>query len=315
MTIRLVNAYGDPVPSVAFRKMRFDIDESVPFRWNSDNPAAALMSNLISFFAVGFERYIVLVMKDALAVIDETELRAEAEIFLAQEAQHSAAHRKHVNSLIAQYPKLADTLAEVIASYEALYAAQPLKFHLAYIASLEATFPPLFTFMIEKRDLLYDGDSRVASLFLWHYIEEIEHRSCADLIFDGLVGSRWYRLRSLRTSMAHVSQVATLIADGIADAVPAEDIGVPVEAATVAMWSIELRQHLPVVNKLFNPAYPTTFRDISGWRLLKLVAGLVRSQWPTHHPADEKVPDWFHTWMASHAAGEDMAHYYGRAAS
>lgn len=299
---------------VTFRKMRFDVDASIPFRWNDANPASALMSNVISFFAVGFERYIVLVVKDALKIITDPDLRAEAEVFLAQEAQHSAAHRKHVNSLIAQYPGLGDTLERVIASYEDLYATHPLSFHLAYIASLEATFPPLFTFMIEKRDLLYDGDCRLASLFLWHYIEEIEHRSCADLIFDGVVGSRWYRLRTLRTSMAHVSEVATLIADGIGGAVPAEDIGVPAEAATVAMWSTELRQHLPGIKKLFNPGYQTAFRDVSGWRLVKLVAGLARSQWPTHHPADVKVPAWFHTWMASHAAGEDMAHHYGRAA-
>lgn len=299
------------VADVTFRKMRFDIDASIPFRWNSTNPASALMSNVISFFAVGFERYIVLVVKDALKVIEDADLRAQAEVFLAQEAQHSAAHRKHVNSLVAQYPRLQETLDRVIASYEELYADKPLNFHLAYIASLEATFPPLFTFMIEKRDLLYDGDCRVASLFLWHYIEEIEHRSSADLIFDGVVGSRWYRLRTLRTSMSHVSEVATLIADGIRDAVPAGDIGVPADAATVAMWTIELRQHLPVVKKFFHPGYSTAFRDVSGWRLLKLVAGLARSQWPTHHPADVAVPAWFHTWMDSHAAGEDMAHYYG----
>jgi hypothetical protein len=30
-----------------------------------------------------------------------------------------------------------------------------------------------------------------------------------------------------------------------------------------------------------------------------------------HHPAGVAAPDWFHTWMASHAAGEDMADYFG----
>ncbi|MDT5347571.1 MAG: hypothetical protein QOH91_858 [Mycobacterium sp.] len=300
-----------PVSDVTFRKMRFDIDDSVPFQWNAANPASGLMSNVISLFAVGFERYIVLAVKDALNVIDDADLRAEAEVFLAQEAQHSAAHRKHVNALIAQYPALGVTLDRVISSYEDLYATNPLQFHLAYIASMEATFPPLFTFMIEKRDLLYHGDCRVASLFLWHYVEEIEHRSSADIIFDGVVGSRWYRVRALPRSMAHIGQIARLITDGIREAVPADDIGVPPEAATLVMWRTELLEHLPLVNRFFSAGYPTVFRDISGRRLLKLVAGLVRSQLPTHHPADVAAPDWFHTWMASHAAGEDMAHYFG----
>lgn len=300
------------VSDVTFRKMRFDIDESVPFQWNAANPASGLMSNVISFFAVGFERYIVLAAKDALRIIEDADLRAGARVFLAQEAQHSAAHRKHVNALIAQYPALGTTLDRVIAAYEDLYAAKPLKSHLAYIASLEATFPPLFTFMIEKRDLLYHGDCRVASLFLWHYIEEIEHRSSADIIFDGVVHSRWYRLRTLVTSMTHVGQIARLITEGIGAAVPADDIGVPPDAATMDMWRTELLAHLPVVSRFFHTGYPTLFRDVSGRRLVKLVAGLVRSQLPTHHPADVEVPGWFHTWMASHAAGEDMAHYCAR---
>lgn len=85
----------------------------------------------------------------------------------------------------------------MIDSFEQLYSCQTLPFHLAYIASIEATFPPLFRFMIEQREHLYNGDCRVASLFLRHYVEEIEHRSSADIIFDGVVGNRWYRLRAL----------------------------------------------------------------------------------------------------------------------
>jgi predicted metal-dependent hydrolase len=104
------------VSDVTFRKMRFDINESVPFQWNAANPASGLMSNVISLFAVGFERYIVLAIKDALQVIDDADLRVEAEVFLAQESQHSAAHRKHVNALVAQYPALGATLDRVIGS-------------------------------------------------------------------------------------------------------------------------------------------------------------------------------------------------------
>ena len=103
---------------VVFRKMRFDVDETVPFQWNPTNPASGLMANMISFIAVGFERYIVLAVKQALPDISDPDLRAEAEVFLAQESQHSAAHRRHVNGLIAQYPKLADVLDDFEADPE-----------------------------------------------------------------------------------------------------------------------------------------------------------------------------------------------------
>jgi predicted metal-dependent hydrolase len=62
------------------------------------------MSNSMSFMAGGFEHYLLMAVKDALKVRDDPELRSEAEVFVAQEAQHSAAHRKHVNAMIAQHP-------------------------------------------------------------------------------------------------------------------------------------------------------------------------------------------------------------------
>lgn len=296
---------------VEFRRMRFDVDESVPFKWNNANPASGLMANMISFIAVGFERYIVLAVKDALKQITNLELREEAEVFLAQESQHAAQHRRHVNGLIAQYPGLAGVLDRVIASYEDLYESRPLKFHLAYIASLEATFPPMFSFMIENRDRLYNGDTRVASLFLWHYVEEIEHRSSAEIIFDGVVGSRWYQLRMLPYSMSHVASISRQIADGFKSIVPPQDMGVDSEAATGAIWRTEVASRTPVLKQLFPARYPTMFEGIPTRRLLKLVGGLIQSQLPMHHPGDVVAPEWFHTWMDNYSAGEDMAHFYG----
>lgn len=299
---------------VRFRRMRFDVDETVPFQWNTANPASGLMANMISFIAVGFERYIVLAVREALGCITDADLRAEAEVFLAQESQHSAAHRRHVNGLIAQHPGLSDVLARVVTSYEALHRREPLRFHLAYIASLEATFPPLFTFMIENRDRLYQGDTRVASLFLWHYVEEIEHRSSAEIIFDGVGGDRWYRLRMLPRSMTHVAGISKVIAEGFQSAVPSADMGVAAEAATGAIWRTEALARTPILRRLFPPRYPTMFADIPTRRLLTLIGGLLRSQLPTHHPGDLRTPAWFHTWMDSYDAGEDMAHFYGAGA-
>jgi len=296
---------------VEFRRMRFDVDDAVPFQWNTANPASGLMANMISFIAVGFERYIVLAVKDALTTITDPELRSEAEVFLAQEAQHSAAHRRHVNALIAQYPGLSDVLDGVIGSYEELYRRRPLKFHLAYIASLEATFPPLFSFIIENRDRLYYGDTRVASLFLWHYVEEIEHRSSAEIVFDGVVGDRWYQLRMLPRSMTHVSGIARMIAAGFRTSVPAQDMGADPAAATGAIWRAEAITRIPLLRSIFRVPCAPMFVGIPTRQLLKLTGGLALSQVPTHHPGDVRVPEWFHTWMDNYAAGADMAHFYG----
>ena len=299
---------------VTFRKMRFDIDQTVPFQWYPDNPAAGVLANAISFIAVGFERYIVLAVKDALTSrITDPELREEAEVFLAQESQHSAAHRRHVNALTATYPGLADVLEQVIGSYEELYAAEDLNFHLAYVANIEASFPPTFSFFIERRDCLYNGDPRVASLFLWHYVEEIEHRSSAELIYQGVVGSRRYRLRTVPRTWRHLMSVRDIVIKGFAKHVPAADIGMRAKKFRNVVLPNELLYRLPVLRTALAPDEPQLFRGVSAARLLRMVGGVVASQLPGRHPRDFPVPDWYNTWMRSYAAGEDMAHYYGTA--
>lgn len=294
---------------VKFRKMRFaDVDATVPFQWNPDNPASGVMANSISMIVVGFERYIVLATKEALKLDLDSEVREEAEMFIAQEAQHSAAHRRHVNSMVAQYPGLADTFDQVNKSFEDLFAAKPLEFHLAYIAAIEATFPPLFTFMIEHRAKMYGGDSRIASLFLWHYVEEIEHRSSAGIIYEGIVGDPWYQLATCRHAIAHMNALGRIVAEGFCASVPAEDLGTDPRAA---IWRSELITRTPILRRFAKQSARSMFRDIPVREILKMVAGLVKSQNPYHRTGDFAPPPWFHTWMDSYEAGEDMAHYFG----
>lgn len=50
--------------------------------------------------------------------------------------------------------------------------------------------------MLDNEAVLFrPGDERVASLFLWHFVEEVEHRSSALLIYGAVVGRLWYRLQ------------------------------------------------------------------------------------------------------------------------
>ncbi|WP_068269476.1 metal-dependent hydrolase [Aldersonia kunmingensis] len=293
---------------VKFRKMRFDIDATVPFQWNPDNPRSGVMANAISMVVVGFERYLVLATKEALKLKLDPEVREEAEIFIAQEAQHSAAHRKHVNSMIAQYPGLSDTFDAIIRSFDDLFAANSLEFHLAYMSAIEAAFPPLFTFLIEQRDNMYSGDTRVASMFLWHYVEEIEHRSSAGIIYDGVVGDRWYQLATLRPALSHLFELGRIVNDGFSAAVPPEDLGV--DPSQPVMLD-EIVSRTPLLRRFARRKPPTLFHGVPTREVMKLVVGLIKSQNPYHRAGDYTPIPWFHTWLDSYEAGEDMAHYYG----
>ena len=148
------------------RRIPFEFDETVPFQWHPTNPEFGLMMNAVSFLVIGFERYIVAAVRDALPLIDDEHVAEEADAFMRQEAVHAHAHRGHVKAMIRQFPPLQGTLDAALASYDHLLATKPLEFHLAYIADMEATFTPNFKLFLDNCDELFEpGDRRVASLF------------------------------------------------------------------------------------------------------------------------------------------------------
>ena len=75
--------------------------------------------------------------------------------------------------------------------------------------------------MLDNEETLFrPGDDRVASLFLWHFVEEVEHRSSALVIYDAVVGKPWYRMRALPAIFKHLLEVMAIIADGVNKHVP-----------------------------------------------------------------------------------------------
>ena len=195
------------------RRPKFDFTGDIPWEWNPANPQFSFFMNATSMIAICFEQFLVAAVQEAKPLINDPEVAAEATAFLRQDAQHSSTHRKHVAALIKRYPGLQQTFDAAMASFDDVTNTTPLKFRLAYIADLEATFTPSFKMMLDNEATLFrPGDDRVASLLLWHFVEEVEHRSSALVIFDAAVGDSWYRIRALPRIFRHLIAVTRIIA-------------------------------------------------------------------------------------------------------
>lgn len=266
------------------RRLPFDF-EGVDFVWNKHDPAFAITMNKVSFFAIGFEKYICQAMRDAEALISDPRVLQEAKDFRAQEGLHSMAHRKHAKALIAQTPALQAALDRSIALYDELYAAEPLKYHLAYTGGLESIFTPSFRLMLDNREPLFSGgDTRVASLFLWHFCEEIEHRSSGLMIYDHVYGNYWYRVSRFKGFMKHVGKVIEAITEEFQKAFP----DLPTE------WFTGYSNHkMPFMGKL------------------RSMYGITMSQMPWHNPEHQALPAYFDEWSARYDRGDDMTRAYG----
>lgn len=267
------------------RKIPFAF-EGVDFIWNPSNPAFSVMINQISFWIIAVEKYFCRAIRDAEPLIGDVHVLEEARQFRQQEAQHSLCHRRHVNALIDKYPGLQESLDEAVTTYDELYDRECLEFHLAYAGSLEATFTPFFKMIIDNRAVLFrEGDARVASLNLWHFCEEIEHRSSALAVYDDVVGSFWYRFRKMPQATAHIRACIKAIRKGFRQYVP----GVP-EAA----YREDALARVPRLHRL-NQFY-----------------GVTQSQMPWHRPEQQALPQWSYKWFQHFERGEDMTQFYGK---
>ncbi|WP_166430565.1 metal-dependent hydrolase [Polymorphobacter arshaanensis] len=265
------------------RKIPFEFS-GVKFIWNPENPGFSFFMNQVSFWAIGLERYFCRAVADAERLITDPAALAEARGFRIQEAQHSLRHTHHVRALIERHPGLQQALDATIDCYDDIYDRHDLKFHLGYAAALEATFTPVFRTIIEHRDVLFgNGDPRVSSLFLWHFCEEIEHRSSALIIFNALYGDSFYRMRMFRHVRRHVMQNFETMA---------------------ALFTAHVDEG-PAVRPVRNPLAAVPLRD-----RLKLQAGLLASQMPWHNPEHERLPVWADSWFDSYERGEDMTRFY-----
>jgi len=276
------------------RRLGFEFAD-VPFLWQPANPTFSVKMNALSFAAIGFEKYVVSVVREALSYIREPGLTDEANAFLRQEAQHSSSHRRHVQALSRSYPGLADTLDRTIACYDDLLAERPLKYHLAHIANLESMFAPTFKMLLDHEQYLFrPGDERVASLFLWHFVEEIEHRSSALLIYRGLVRSAAYRLLVVPSMFQHVYRVHSVIADGFNAHVPFEQR--KLDARVILMG------HESLGPDPFS-CVPLKQKNIARWNILL-------SLMPNHDPRNQPLPRFADRWFERYARGEDVVRWY-----
>ena len=296
------------------RKIPFAFDETVPFQWQPENPAFGMFCNVFTFIAVPFEKYIITVVRRAEDRFADPAVKEEAEAFLQQEGLHAGAHRKHMKALIAKYPGLSECYDIATNGYNELLASQPIEFHFAYIANLEATFTPMFKLILDNRASLFDGgDARVASLMMWHFVEEIEHRSSGLILSDYIAPNSWYRTKQIKATFAHVTALTERITEAFDRHVPEEDRVVSAaQAMSTDLFLGELKQRGPWARWTDKPiGAPTLFHGVPTRDLLTMLWRLALSQTPRHDPARQPLPQWADVWMREYDRGTDMTAFYG----
>ncbi|TDJ37357.1 MAG: metal-dependent hydrolase [Gammaproteobacteria bacterium] len=256
------------------RKIPFEFIDTIDPIWNAAKPEWSHMVNGTSLAMPYLEPFLIKNVREALAQIDEPSLAEDVRAFVGQEAQHYTNHRRY-NEVLKRngYPELEAVEAEMAQTYKRL-ETKSLKWRLAYTAGFETMTIGLTEWLIRERsDLFTHANPVVASLVLWHMVEETEHKTVAFDVYQHLYGHYFMRVYGLFYAALHVMFSARrtyklmLQRDG-----------------TWRQWSSRVRLWR-MVGQFYRNVTPALFRSLA----------------PGHHPDHVADPDWIAQWATAYA--------------
>jgi predicted metal-dependent hydrolase len=206
-------------PSASFpgRRMDFSFSESQKFWFAGDPFMSHFMNNLSSLFPYG-EKFFVDSVRAVRDQVSEPQLKKDISAFIGQEAMHSKEHAAY-NDYAAEHGIDLERLElRIKVLLEWVTKITTKKQRLAATCALEHFTATMAEQLLQREDLTTQmNDPKLYQLWMWHAIEENEHKAvCYDvyqkvyggyftrtimmaitsLIFFGVIG--WFQVHLLR---------------------------------------------------------------------------------------------------------------------
>lgn len=218
--VNITNRAGASFP---VRRMNFDFD-SVPEYWmNGSAGLTHFMTALSALFPAGEKFFIdsVRAVRQHPGIKDNAELQKEISAFIGQEAMHTQEH-VGFNASAQKFGHDVDTLdgytGKVLKNSSKFLAmiGKPFGFNKEMVDLTITTALEHFTATIATQLLVNPHiqelmtDETMKTMWLWHAIEENEHKAVAYDVFEGIFG-RDLKAYSLRNTALVVSMLAIFI--------------------------------------------------------------------------------------------------------
>lgn len=265
------------VQRMTIRRMKFHLSGNMRGRWNPVRPEFSHIVNAASLAMPYLEPYLIATMRQARARTEDPALIAEIDLYCGQEAAHFRQHQLF-NKRLADMGYAAVPAMEAVLATDYAGFARHRSFadNLAYAEGFEAMALAIGHMLIADRVHLFgDGDPAVASLILWHFVEEIEHKCATYDVFKALRGGYRARIHGLLWATIHImartrqGYRALLIEDGL-----------------WRDWRSRLALYA-VLLRIFAQLTP---------RLLRILR-------PGYDPRQVADPAWAMSWRQQHASG------------
>ncbi len=213
----------DPISSgIEVRAIDFELERGYGGLWNPRLPEVSHTLNAFQLALPYLEPYFIDAVREGARRVVDPRLRADAQAFCAQEANHSRQHGRYNRLLRTRYPRLEEFEKQIQRSLLRSRRDDPLAWRIAYTAACELITGELARFLFRNANEWFrDADGHFAALMLWHAVEEIEHKSVAFEVLERTGVGYGLRLGGLlwavRQTLFDLDPIATymLSVDGI----------------------------------------------------------------------------------------------------
>lgn len=175
------------------RKMDFSFDPAMPRYWfDNDQFKTILLTALSCTFPEG-ERFFVRSVRHYQKQLRDPLLREQVKGFIGQEAHHGNEHDafNHFMESKGVPTRKVDEFVNRGMRFMAKHLSPQRQ--LAKTCALEHFTAMLAELMLEHPDFLKGMDERMLPLWLWHAVEESEHKAVAFDVYQEQVGNYWVR--------------------------------------------------------------------------------------------------------------------------
>lgn len=196
------------------RQMHFRHVKGKPKHWHHGDPLMSHLLTSASFFFPEGERFFIRSVRHYQNKITDPKLSNEILGFIAQEGIHGNEHEAFNEDVIEQGYSFLKPWKNIIKRiFVTMNKFTPKQFQLAMTVSLEHVTALLAGALLKYPDaLMKDCDPKYQEIWLWHAVEETEHKSVAMDTYTAIGGRHWIRYLSMLVSnLIFIPTVTTML--------------------------------------------------------------------------------------------------------
>jgi predicted metal-dependent hydrolase len=189
------------------RKVAFDVSD-VPVFWNDGDPVLTRFFDALSVHFPDGERFFIQSVRNYQDQVADPKLKADVRNFFRQEAQHGIVHDQYNAVMAAQGINVEKIIRRMKFALHLTQKYLPPKYQLAMTAAFEHITATLGEgFMDENGEMFRNADPVMRAMFMWHGVEEVEHKAVAFDVYEQVAGGGYLTRTSallVGTAMVHV---------------------------------------------------------------------------------------------------------------